>query len=55
MDLSACLAYTPYLLMEGALGERLKRENHIRIFGGCCGTDQRHMETLAKRLAAKNG
>ena len=33
----------------------LERENHIRIFGGCCGTDQRHMEALAKRLAAKNG
>ena len=33
----------------------LEQENHIRIFGGCCGTDQRHMEALAKRLAAKNG
>lgn len=29
--------------------ERLKEEG-FRIFGGCCGTDQHHMEEIAKRI-----
>jgi len=31
--------------------ERLKEVMDMRIFGGCCGTDGRHMEEIAKRLA----
>ena len=29
---------------------RLFTEYHLKIFGGCCGTDHRHMEEIAKRL-----
>ena len=29
---------------------RLKQIGDFRIFGGCCGTDDRHMECIAKRL-----
>ncbi len=29
----------------------LKSKTKIRIWGGCCGTDGRHMEALARRLA----
>jgi len=28
----------------------LRRDNKIKIFGGCCGTDNRHMEQVARRL-----
>ena len=31
---------------------RLREVGDIRIFGGCCGTDQRHMEAIARRLQA---
>lgn len=31
--------------------ERLKEVMDMRIFGGCCGTDGRHMEKIAKRLS----
>ncbi len=30
---------------------RLREVADIRIFGGCCGTDNRHMEYVARRLA----
>lgn len=29
---------------------RLKEISGIKIFGGCCGTDSRHMEETARRL-----
>ena len=29
---------------------RLQREYHLKILGGCCGTDNRHMEAVASRL-----
>ena len=29
---------------------RLREVGDIRIFGGCCGTDDRHMEAIARRL-----
>lgn len=29
---------------------RLKVDKHLKIFGGCCGTDGRHMEEIARRL-----
>lgn len=29
---------------------RLKRDHCLKIFGGCCGTAQKHMEGIAKRL-----
>ncbi len=29
---------------------RLHRDNHFKILGGCCGTDNRHLEEIAKRL-----
>ncbi|WP_321481000.1 homocysteine S-methyltransferase family protein [uncultured Bacteroides sp.] len=29
---------------------RLKEDNALRIFGGCCGTDSRHMEAIARLL-----
>lgn len=28
----------------------LKSEHHFRLFGGCCGTDNRHIEEIAKLL-----
>ena len=34
---------------------RLTETGKIQIWGGCCGTDDRHMECLAKKLyEAKN-
>lgn len=29
---------------------RLKKDMHLKILGGCCGTDNRHMEAVASRL-----
>lgn len=29
---------------------KLVTEQHLKIIGGCCGTDNRHMEEIAKRL-----
>lgn len=29
---------------------RLKNDCGLRLFGGCCGTDQRHMEAIAQQL-----
>ena len=29
---------------------KLRQENGLRIFGGCCGTDYRHMEEVARLL-----
>lgn len=72
----------PLILMEGALGERLKREyripfhpalamadlqtaspqalaadmlrlkneTDIKLFGGCCGTDARHLDAIAAAM-----
>lgn len=37
--------------MLGRSMERLREVMQMRIFGGCCGTDGRHMEEIAKRLA----
>ena len=31
---------------------RLATQYHLKIIGGCCGTDNRHMEEIAKRLTA---
>ena len=31
---------------------KLRQENGLRIFGGCCGTDYRHMEEVARLLTA---
>jgi len=33
--------------------ERLTELMQMRIFGGCCGTDGRHMEEIARRLACR--
>jgi len=30
---------------------QLRIENKLKIFEGCCGTDQRHREEIAKRLS----
>lgn len=30
--------------------QTLRMYNQIKIFGGCCGTDERHIEELAKRM-----
>lgn len=30
---------------------RLQSEMHLKIFGGCCGTDDRHIEEIAKGLS----
>lgn len=38
----------PELLAEQML--KLRSISGIKIFGGCCGTDNRHMEAIAKRL-----
>ncbi len=38
----------PEDLAEGML--RLWDEHGLRVFGGCCGTDGRHMEAIAKKL-----
>lgn len=38
----------PDELAQGML--RLKKENGFRIFGGCCGTDARHMEAIADAI-----
>ena len=27
---------------------KLKSDYHLKIFGGCCGTDSSHMEKIAK-------
>ena len=43
----------PEELAEGML--RLKTENGFRIFGGCCGTDARHMEAIAKSITQPLG
>jgi methionine synthase I (cobalamin-dependent) len=29
---------------------RLYKDKQLKILGGCCGTDNRHMEEVAKRL-----
>ena len=34
---------------------KLRQENGLRIFGGCCGTDYRHMEEVARLLTAGSG
>ena len=41
----------PEELAKGML--RLKTENGFRIFGGCCGTDARHMEAMAALLTGQ--
>lgn len=38
----------PTVLAEEML--KLREHNHIKIFGGCCGTDGRHMEEIARRM-----
>ncbi|WP_420538690.1 homocysteine S-methyltransferase family protein [Mailhella massiliensis] len=30
----------------------LRKECGLRIFGGCCGTTDRHMEAMASKLCA---
>lgn len=34
---------------------RLHRAHPMRLLGGCCGTDGRHMAALAARLTAEAG
>ena len=34
---------------------KLRQENGLRIFGGCCGTDYRHMEEVARLLTTGAG
>jgi homocysteine S-methyltransferase len=29
---------------------KLRHYHHLKIFGGCCGTDQRHIQQLTERL-----
>lgn len=29
---------------------RLRREMGLRVFGGCCGTDARHMDAIARAV-----
>ena len=41
------------LLAEAML--RLHRAHPMRLLGGCCGTDGRHMAALAARLTAEAG
>ncbi len=38
-------------LLVGDLAERFP---HFRVFGGCCGTDARHMEHIARQVAARS-
>ena len=38
----------PVILAEEMI--RLREHNHIKIFGGCCGTDGRHMKEIASRI-----
>lgn len=38
----------PEQLAAGVL--RLKREMNLKILGGCCGTDQRHLEAIARQI-----
>ena len=49
---NACDLHTsdPDTLAQGML--RLQQENGFRLFGGCCGTDARHMDAMAKLLTA---
>jgi S-methylmethionine-dependent homocysteine/selenocysteine methylase len=32
--------------------EMLKKRPHLRVFGGCCGTDHRHVEAIAEACAS---
>ena len=41
-------ASDPVLLAEEMM--KLREQSRIKIFGGCCGTDGRHMEEIAKRI-----
>ncbi|MCH4191485.1 MAG: homocysteine S-methyltransferase family protein [Butyrivibrio sp.] len=38
----------PVILAEEMI--KLRENNHIKIFGGCCGTDGRHMKEIARRM-----
>ena len=33
----------------------IHRDFGLRVLGGCCGTDDRHMRALARRMAAASG
>lgn len=58
MKLGETFGLRQRFMMEGALGERLKREfglrldamHRMKIVGGCCGTDGRHMKETARRM-----
>lgn len=50
MNFTDCINENHSILMEGALGERIKREYHLKWNDDVCGTDHRHMEQLAKIL-----
>ena len=39
---------SPIVLADGM--RTLKEKYHLKIFGGCCGTDHRHLEEIAKRI-----
>ena len=33
-------------------GDLLRRHPHINVLGGCCGTDHRHIEEIARACTA---
>ena len=49
----ALQGYAPEPWAEAML--RLHRAHPMRLLGGCCGTDGRHMAALAARLTAEAG
>ena len=39
------------ILTEGAIIERIRNRNfQMKILGGCCGTDDRHIAAISERL-----
>ncbi|MGB4660128.1 MAG: homocysteine S-methyltransferase family protein, partial [Mobilitalea sp.] len=50
-DLDNCceLIGSDYICLAEAMAD-LRKQYQLKIFGGCCGTDQTHMEEIAKRL-----
>lgn len=52
LDGAADLKTSPPEELAGEMA-RLRDEHGFVLFGGCCGTDQRHIEALARRLCAE--
>ena len=54
LDESNTLDYGDHIEYGRLIGEiRRKSKNNVNIFGGCCGTDLRHVEECAKNLIEK--